>query len=151
MKKIVILLCAIFVLGGGVFLISKVELSKKEETPNYSEIYDVGDLPLTVDRIPLSYQLEDVDGQKVLSVSYQNNSSEAIMNLSVNLQLKSDQEPVNVKFSQLLNKGETSTVHKINVPADTSIEEIKPMKYMISLQKGVYMEYDATSNQYNWS
>ena len=73
------------------------------------------------------------------------------MNLSINLQLKSDQEPVNVKFSQLLNEGETSTVSKINVPADTTIEEIKPMKYMISLQKGVYMEYDATSNQYNWS
>lgn len=151
MKKIVILLGAILVLGGGAVLISKFDLPKKEETPNYSEIYDVGDLPLTVDQVPLSYQLEEVDGQKVLNVSYQNNTSEAIMNLSINLQLKDNQEPVNVKISQLLNSGETSTVSKINVPADTVIEEIKPIKYMISLQKGIYMEYDATSNQYNWS
>lgn len=151
MKKFIIILCSILVIGGGVFLISKFTSSQKENSVNYSEIYNVGDLPLTVDQVPLSYKLEEVDGQKVLNVSYTNNSSEAIMTFSVNLQLKSDQEPVNVKFSQLVKQGETSTVSKINVPADTTVEDIKAMKYMISLQRGVYMEYDSNSNQYNWS
>lgn len=151
MKKFVILLCTVLVMGGGIFLISKFTPSKKEEPVNYSEIYNVGELPLTVDLVPLTYQLEEVEGQKVLNVSYTNNSSEAIMTFFVNLQLKSDQEPVNVKFSQLLQQGETSTVSKINVPADTTVEEIKAVKYMISLQRGIYMEYDANTNQYNWS
>lgn len=151
MKKFVILLCTVLVIGGGIFLISKFTSSQKEEPVNYSEIYNVGELPLTVDLVPLTYQLEEVEGQKVLNVSYTNNSSEAIMTFFVNLQLKSDQEPVNVKFSQLLQQGETSTVSKINVPADTTVEEIKAVKYMISLQRGIYMEYDANTNQYNWS
>lgn len=151
MKKFVILLGTILVIGGGVFLISKFNSPQKEEPVNYSEIYNVGELPLTVNLVPLTYQLEEVEGQKVLNVSYTNNSSEAIMTFSVNLQLKSGQELVNVKFSQLLKQGETSTVSQINVPSDTTIEDIKAVKYMISLQRGVYMEYDANSNQYNWS
>ena len=151
MKKFVILLFSIIAIGGAFFLVQQFMSSQKEDTVNYSEVYNVGDLPLTVDQVPLSYQLEEVEGQKVLKVSYTNNSSETIMTLSVNLKLKSSQEPVNLKFSQLLKQGETSTVSQINVPADTTVEDIKAEKYMISLQKGIYMEYDSNSSQYNWS
>lgn len=151
MKKFIIFLCAILVIGGGVLVVKKFIPKQEEQTPNYSEIYEVGDLPLTVDLVPLSYKIEEVDGKKVLKVSYTNNSTEAIMAFSVDLKLKSDQEPVNVKFSQLLQTGETSSAMEVNISDDIKVEDIQAVKYMISLQKGVYMEYDATTRQYNWS
>ncbi len=151
MKKCIIFLCAILVIGGGVLVVKKFIPKQEEQTPNYSEIYEVGDLPLTVDLVSLSYNIEEVDGKKVLKVSYTNNSTEAIMAFSVDLKLKSDQEPVNVKFSQLLQTGETSSAMEVNISDDIKVEDIQAVKYMISLQKGVYMEYDATTRQYNWS
>lgn len=150
MKKIIITLVAIVGLIGGGLLISQMNVSN-EESVDYAELYDVGDLPLTVDQIPFSYELADAEGKKVLNISYTNNSSEAIMTLSVHLQLKTGEQPVNVKLSTLTNPGETSNVTTLEVPADIKVEDIKVLKYMISLQKGIYMEYDASLNQYNWS
>lgn len=152
MKKLVIFLCLILMITGGIFVFKKImPLTKKEETPNYSEIYEVGDLPLTVDQVPLSYNVVDVEGKKMLKVSYRNNSEEAISGFTVNLKLKEDGEPVQVKLVELVNPENESQSMDIEVPQDFNIENIKPLKYMISLKKGVYMEYDSETNQYNWS
>lgn len=152
MKKLVIFLCSILMITGGIFVFKKImPLTKKDETPNYSEIYEVGDLPLTIDQVLLSYNLVDIEGKKMLKVSYRNNSEEAISGFTVNLKLKEDGEPVQVKFVELVNPENESQPIDIEVSQDFNIESIKPLKYMISLKKGVYMEYDSETNQYNWS
>lgn len=152
MKKLIIILCSILVICGGILVIGKfVPISLKENTPNYSEIYDVGDLPLTVDQVPLSYELEDVEGKKMLKIQYKNSSKETITGLTVSVRLKDGEEPIQAKFNELVSSENSSSPYSIEVPQDFNIEQIKPLKYMISLQKGIYMEYDAESNQYNWS
>ena len=101
MKKIVIVLVAIVGLIGGGLLISQMNVSN-EESVDYAELYDVGDLPLTVDQIPFSYELADVECKKVLNISYTNNSSEAII-LTL-FKFSSLNKAFNTKFNVCFNK-----------------------------------------------
>ena len=151
MNKVIILLTIIFLIGLSLFSLHEISEFKKNNTVDYGEIYGVEELPLTVDQLPLIYQIEEVDGKKVLKVSYTNNTSEEIFNFSVELKVKDTQEPIRVNISQPLNRGETSSISQVDVSDDIKVEEIVAIKYMISLKRGMYIEYDAATNQYNWS
>ncbi|WP_317327193.1 hypothetical protein [Turicibacter sanguinis] len=150
MKKFIILSTIILFIGLLSFFFKNPDF-KENEVVNYGHIYGVGELPVTIDQIPLLYQIEEVDGDKLLKVSYTNHTSNDISNFSVQLKIKDNQKPITINFSQAVKQGETSSVSEINISDDIQTEDITAVKYMISLTKGIYIEYDAITNQYNWS
>lgn len=150
MKKFIILSITIVSIFSLSVIYHIIDL-QENELVNYEDIYDVVELPLTVDQIPLSYQIEEIDGNKVLKVSYTNHTSEEILNLLVHLKVKDSLDPIIINIPHSLQQGETSSASQVNVSEDIQVEDITAIKYMISLTRGIYVEYDAITNQYNWS
>lgn len=53
--------------------------------------------------------------------------------------------------NEAIAPGQTSNVFTGKVPTSGNIDDVEVLKYKISLSRGVYMEYDVKSKQYNWS
>ena len=102
----------------------------------------VKELPLRIDKIPLTFNIVNNGAEQTLEVNYTNNSKETITRLTLDIQLSSN---------EAIQPGQTSTLYAAKAPASGNVDDIEVLKYKISLLSGVYMEYDTKLKQYNWS
>lgn len=144
--KLLIIVLALFTIGTSIFYFTR----KGEKSSNNIEM-EVKDLPFKVDSTPLTFNIVEENGQKVLQVSYKNDSEETIYNLRLELKLKDTGEVIQVGFNEVVEPGNSSTVINSKAPESASTDDVEVLKYKISLRSGTYMEYDAELNQYNWS
>ena len=87
----------------------------------------VNELPLKIDTTPLTFNIVAKEQGPVLEATYKNDSQETIAS------------------------GQTSNIFTGRAPTSGNIDDVEVLKYKISLSRGVYMEYDVKSKQYNWS
>lgn len=52
--------------------------------------------------------------------------------------------------NETIEPGKTSNIFIGKAPASGNVNDVEVLKYKISLSRGVYMEYDVKSRQYNW-
>ena len=111
----------------------------------------VKELPLRIDKIPLTFNIVNNGAEQTLEVNYTNNSKETITRLMLDIQLKDTQETIQLSSNEAIQPGQTSTLYAAKAPASGNVDDIEILKYKISLLSGVYMEYDTKLKQYNWS
>ena len=111
----------------------------------------VKELPLRIDKIPLTFNIVNNGAEQTLEVNYTNNSKETITRLTLDIQLKDTQETIQLSSNEAIQPGQTSTLYAAKAPASGNVDDIEVLKYKISLLSGVYMEYDTKLKQYNWS
>ena len=111
----------------------------------------VKELPLRIDKIPITFNIVNNGAEQTLEVNYTNNSKETITRLTLDIQLKDTQETIQLSSNEAIQPGQTSTLYAAKAPASGNVDDIEVLKYKISLLSGVYMEYDTKLKQYNWS
>ena len=129
-----IILLLIFGIAGFILLNNNKKENKIEPI--------VKELPLRIDKIPLTFNIVNNGTEQTLEVNYTNNSKETITRLMLDIQLSSN---------EAIQPGQTSTLYAAKAPASGNVDDIEVLKYKISLLSGVYMEYDTKLKQYNWS
>ena len=111
----------------------------------------VNELPLKIDTTPLTFNIATTEQGPVLEATYQNNSKETISRLTIEVLLKDTGETIQMTCNQTIQPGKTSNIFIGKAPTSGNIDDVEVLKYKISLSRGVYMEYDVKSKQYNWS
>lgn len=111
----------------------------------------VAELPLKIDTTPLTFNIVTKEQGPVLEATYQNNSKETISRLTIEVLLKDTGETIQMTSNEIIEPGKTSNIFTGKAPASGNINDVEVLKYKISLSRGVYMEYDVKSRQYNWS
>ena len=137
---IILLICSLV----GLFVLN----NNKQQTQINST---VNELPLKIDTIPLSFNIVTKEQGPVLEATYQNNSKETISRLTIEVLLKDTGETIQMNSNETIEPGKTSNIFTGKAPASGNINDVEVLKYKISLSRGVYMEYDVKSKQYNWS
>ena len=138
-----IILLLIFGIAGFILLNNNKKENKIEPI--------VKELPLRIDKIPLTFNIVNNGAEQTLEVNYTNNSKETITRLTLDIQLKDTQETIQLSSNEAIQPGQTSTLYAAKAPASGNVDDIEVLKYKISLLSGVYMEYDTKLKQYNWS
>lgn len=118
---------------------------------NSSSNVEQKELPLKVENIPVSFNIIQEEGNFVLESFYKNNSKQKINKMDIEFILKDTNETINISYNEVVNPEKKSSKLKMKAPVSGKIEDIEIIKYKISLDNGVYMEYDMKLNQYNWS
>ena len=108
-------------------------------------------LPLKIDKIPLTFNIVNNGVTPVLQANYTNNSKETITILTLDVLLKDTGETIQLMSNEAIQPGQTDTLYGTKPLTSGKIEDVEVLKYKISLSRGVYMEYDAKLKQYNWS
>ena len=111
----------------------------------------VNELPLKIDTTPLTFNIVTKEQGPVLEATYQNNSEETISRLTIEVLLKDTGETIQMTSNEIIEPGKTSNIFTGKAPASGDVNDVEVLKYKISLSRGVYMEYDVKSRQYNWS
>nr|WP_302887292.1 hypothetical protein [uncultured Romboutsia sp.] len=140
---LLIILLLIFAVAGFILLNNNKKENKIEPI--------VKELPLRIDKIPLTFNIVNNGAEQTLEVNYTNNSKETITRLMLDIQLKDTQETIQLSSNEAIQPGQTSTLYAAKAPASGNVDDIEVLKYKISLLSGVYMEYDTKLKQYNWS
>ncbi|MFR1077058.1 MAG: hypothetical protein ACLSEL_11080, partial [Romboutsia timonensis] len=109
------------------------------------------ELPLRIDKIPLTFNIVNNGTALVLQANYTNNSKETITRLTLDVLLKDTGETIQLTSNEVIQPGQTATLQGTKAPTSGKVEDVEVLKYKISLSSGVYMEYDAKLKQYNWS
>lgn len=128
-----------------------VIIGKKETTENQDLNIPVKELPLKVEATPLNFSIANTPEGNVLECVYKNDSEEDISRLVLEIKLKDTGEIVELKYNDTVESGKESAKFTGKGPASGKIEDVEVLKYKISTRNGIYMEYDAELNQYNWS
>ena len=136
---IILLMCGVV----GFFVLNNKEQTNINNT--------VSELPLKVETTPLSFNIITGEQGPVLEAIYQNNSKETISRLTIEVLLKDTGEIIQMTSNEIIEPGSTSNIFIGKAPASGKLNDVEVLKYKISLSRGVYMEYDVKSNQYNWS
>lgn len=137
---IILLICSLV----GLFVLN----NNKQQTQINST---VNELPLKIDTTPLSFNIVTKEQGPVLEATYQNNSKETISRLTIEVLLKDTGETIQMNSNETIEPGKTSNIFTGKAPASGNINDVEVLKYKILLSRGVYMEYDVKSKQYNWS
>ena len=145
-KYCMILLIIVIVIAGlGSYFV--IKNNKKENTIEPI----VKELPLKIDKIPLTFNIVNNGTALVLQANYTNNSKEIINRLTLDVLLKDTGETIQLTSNEVIQPGQTATLQGTKAPTSGKVEDVEVLKYKISLSSGVYMEYDAKLKQYNWS
>lgn len=147
LKKYWILLLIVILAIGGLCTFFIINNNKKENKiePRVKE------LPLRIDKIPLTFNIVNNGTALVLQANYTNNSKETITRLTLDVLLKDTGETIQLTSNEVIQPGQTATLQGTKAPTSGKVEDVEVLKYKISLSSGVYMEYDAKLKQYNWS
>ena len=84
-------------------------------------------------------------------ITYENNSSNDISSMVIDVKLKDEDKLVSYELNELVKAGDVSPTFYGEAPKSGNDEDIEILKYKVSLKNGTYMEYDQTTNTYNWS
>ena len=138
-----IILLLIFGIAGFILLNNNKKENKIEPI--------VKELPLRIDKIPLTFNIVNNGTALVLQANYTNNSKETINRLTLDVLLKDTGETIQLTSNEVIQPGQTATLQGTKAPTSGKVEDVEVLKYKISLLSGVYMEYDTKLKQYNWS
>ena len=70
----------------------------------------VKELPLRIDKIPITFNIVNNGAEQTLEVNYTNNSKETITRLMLDIQLKDTQETIQLSSNEAIQPGQTSTL-----------------------------------------
>ena len=132
-------------LGIGIFF-----AANKKEQGNRNEEQQVKQLPLRVDTVPVDFEVSSETNDKLKAV-ITNDSEETILTFTMEILLKDTEEVIEMKCKAPIKPGEKSPEIIGKAPSSGNVDDVKILKYKISVQSGTYMEYDVKLNQYNWS
>lgn len=144
--KLLIILFFVAIIGVGIFL----KVNKKPEVNNNLQV-EVKDLPFKVESTPLTLNIVEEEGTKVLQATYKNDSKEVISRFVLQVKLKDTGETIEMKLNESVEPGQVSAIIKGKAPESGNIDDVEVLKYKMSLRSGIYMEYDTKLKQYNWS
>ena len=130
-------------------LVGFIVLNKNKQQAQINST--VSELPLKIDTTPITFNIVTKGQGPVLEATYQNNSKETISRLTIEVLLKDTGETIQMNSNETIEPGKTSNIFTGKAPASGNINDVEVLKYKISLSRGVYMEYDVKSRQYNWS
>lgn len=145
-KKYIALTVVMVVIGIGVFLIPKYLKTTSEE-----DKIEMPEIPLRIEEVPVGFNIIKREDSNILEGKYTNNSKYDISKLVLEVKLKGSNEIISLPMSEVVQSGNISGKYECKGPNSGKVEDIEILKYKISLSKGIYMEYDVESNQYNWS
>lgn len=143
--KIALIIGGVIILAAGIFLVTN-----KKEKVNKTPQQQAKQLPLKVEAVPVNFEIVQ-DTTTNLKAVFTNDSEETILTFTMEVLLKDTQEVIEMKWKGPISPGEQSPQIIGKAPASGNINDVKILKYKISVQSGVYMEYDTELNQYNWS
>ena len=136
-KNIIIAISLIVVFILGAFLI--IKSTKNTEESRFSTAIEQ---PFTIDQ----------DGDHpLLKTYYENNSNKKITNMTLQVKYKNTDTVEDISISGLVSSGEKSKEVLIVGPDSRLVEDVEILKYKISIEDGVYMEYNPITSEYNWS
>ena len=142
---ILVLIIVLVIVGLCTFFI--INNNKKENKTEQIK----NELPLKIDKIPLTFKIVNDGNTSTLQADYTNNSKETITRLTIDVKLKDTGETIQLTSNKSIQPGQTGTLQGTKAPASGKVEDAEVVKYKISLASGVYMEYDVKLKQYNWS
>lgn len=144
--RYIVITSLIITIGVGVFLANKYIKGDSNE----DEI-EMLEIPLKVEELSVDFNINKLENNSVLEVQYTNNSRYDISKLVLEIKLKDSDESISLPIDKVVEAGKVSDKYNGKAPTSEKVEDVEILKYKISLSKGIYMEYDVESNQYNWS
>lgn len=134
-KNIIIAISLIVVFILGAFLIIKSAIEQ----------------PFTIDTINVVFNINQDEDHPLLKTYYENNSNKTITNMTLQVKYKNTDTVEDINISGLVSSGEKSKEVLIVGPDSRLVEDVEILKYKISIEDGVYMEYNPITSEYNWS
>lgn len=144
--KTALILVGVIIFVIGLFLL----INKKEKTNETPPQQQVKQLPLKVEAVPVNFEIIKGESNNLKAV-FTNDSQETILTFTIEVLLKDTNEVIEMKWSGAVSPGEQSSQITGKAPKSGNIDDVKILKYKISVQSGTYMEYNSELNQYNWS
>lgn len=144
--KTALILVGVIIFVIGLFLL----INKKEKTNEIPPQQQVKQLPLKVEAVPVNFEIIKGESNNLKAV-FTNDSQETILTFTIEVLLKDTNEVIEMKWSGAVSPGEQSSQITGKAPKSGNIDDVKILKYKISVQSGTYMEYNSELNQYNWS
>ena len=69
----------------------------------------------------------------------------------IEVKFKSENKVVSYNCDEVVKSGQLSSEFYGEAPSSGNEEDLEFLKYKVTLKNGTYMEYDQTTNTYNWS
>lgn len=113
--------------------------------------YKLLEAPVPINSIDVSIKISNEDNNKKAIITYANNSSYDISNMVIEVMFKSENKVVSYELNELVKSGQISSDFYGEAPDSGNEEDLEFLKYKVTLKNGTYMEYDQTTNTYNWS
>ena len=113
--------------------------------------YKLLEAPVPINSIDVSVKISNEDNNKKAIITYANNSSYDISNMVIEVKFKSENKVVSYELDELVKSGQISSDFYGEAPGSGNEEDLEFLKYKVTLKNGTYMEYDQTTNTYNWS
>ena len=122
--------------------------SKNTEESRFSTAIEQ---PFTIDTINVVFNINQDGEHPLLKTYYENNSNKTITNMTLQVKYKNTDTVEDINISGLVSSGEKSKEVLIVGPDSRLVEDVEILKYKISIEDGVYMEYNPITSEYNWS
>lgn len=145
MKKNNIIAIGIVFFVGLLLLIFSIKSSNKVNN------YKLLEAPVHINSINVSIRISNEDNNLKSVITYENNSSNDISSMVIDVKLKDEDKLVSYELNELVKAGDVSPTFYGESPKSGNDEDIEILKYKVSLKNGTYMEYDKITNIYNWS
>ena len=113
--------------------------------------YKLLETPVPINSINVSVRIANYENTLKSIIKYENNSSYDISNMVIEVRFKSENKVVSYELNELVKSGQISSDFYGEAPYSGNEEDLEFLKYKVTLKNGTYMEYDQTTNTYNWS
>ena len=113
--------------------------------------YKLLETPVPINSINVSVRIANYENTLKSIIKYENNSSYDISNMVIEIRFKSENKVVSYELDELVKSGQISSDFYGEAPSSGNEEDLEFLKYKVTLKNGTYMEYDQTTNTYNWS
>ena len=113
--------------------------------------YKLLETPVPINSINVSVRIANYENTLKSIIKYENNSSHDISNMVIEVRFKSENKVVSYELDELVKSGQISSDFYGKAPDSGNEEDLEFLKYKVTLKNGTYMEYDQTTNTYNWS
>lgn len=113
--------------------------------------YKLLETPVPINSINVSVRIANYENTLKSIIKYENNSSYDISNMVIEVRFKSENKVVSYELDELVKSGQISSEFYGEAPSSGNEEDLEFLKYKVTLKNGTYMEYDQTTNTYNWS
>ena len=113
--------------------------------------YKLLETPVPINSINVSVRIANYENTLKSIIKYENNSSYDISNMVIEIRFKSENKVVSYNCDEVVKSGQLSSEFYGEAPSSGNEEDLEFLKYKVTLKNGTYMEYDQTTNTYNWS